>query len=129
MISNELDLTPSISYQEEDVVTVGEQQFKTQIMSSVWASFDPTAEIPLVDPDTGLATGETRTHKDFYVLLHSLYIQQANARDDAATAAALATQQAAQLAADKAAAAAQIAADNAADLAAAAADAAAVAAA
>ena len=45
--------------------------------------FDPAAVIDLVDPATGLPTGQTMTHGDVYVALHSLYLQLATERDAA----------------------------------------------
>lgn len=80
---------PSIRFSEEDVANVNGQDIKMPLMFSVNAEFHSAAEIPLINPETGESLGKSATHEDLYVLLHSLYIQLAARRDEAALAGVL----------------------------------------
>jgi hypothetical protein len=47
-------------------------------------AFDPVAGLfPLVNPETGEPLGQTMTHAQLYVALHSLYMHLAQERDAA----------------------------------------------
>lgn len=85
IINNQRGNQPSIIFHEEDVVTLGDKTFSAPGMSAVMGLFDPAEVVPLINPLTGESLGATATHQDLYVLLYSVYIQQANARDVAAT--------------------------------------------
>lgn len=83
-IVNEYQQMPSAYFQEEEVVSIGTEVVKRDNMACV-AAFDPVAGvIPLINPETGEPTGTSFSHADLYVVLHSLYLQAAAARDAAA---------------------------------------------
>lgn len=81
VIDNPLGGTPVANIVEEEVVSLGGKTITTPC-SNLYVDFDPAAEIALIDPETGMPTGETRSHVDLYVMLHSLYIQAARLRDE-----------------------------------------------
>lgn len=80
VIENPLNGTPHILFVEEQVVNVGDDRI-TRPVANVSCQFNPTATIPIINPETGLPTGATATHRDVYAILYSLYMQLANARD------------------------------------------------
>jgi hypothetical protein len=89
MISNPRNATPSISFGEEDVVSVNGAETRSDVMgAAARGSLDPTAVIPLVNPDTGELTGETVTQAHLYQVMHSLYLQLAKQRDVASASPA-----------------------------------------
>lgn len=82
IINNKYQATPTISFQEEEVLNVNGQVIQQQ-KESVNESFtDPSAVFPLVDPTTGASLGDS-TYGQVYVLLHSLYLHLAARRDAA----------------------------------------------
>lgn len=83
VIDNPLSATPLIRFDEQRVV-VAAGASSTTPMGSLTAPFQPAAEIPLIDPQTGELTGENITHGALYAALYSAYMQQAAARDAAA---------------------------------------------
>jgi len=72
--------TPVAYFQEEAAVAFGDSTILTE-RDSCQLSFDPQAEIDVVDPQTGNSTGETVTHGQLYKLLFSLYMDAAKKRD------------------------------------------------
>lgn len=81
-IQNPTGGSPSILFHEEDVFSMGGELITRPVISpGLLGVFDASAEIPLVNPETGDLTGQTATHQDLYVLLHSLYMQLARERD------------------------------------------------
>lgn len=83
-ISNpRLPAVPSIWFREDDVIVIGDHELIQRNAGSLSDSFVPTATIPLLDPETNVPTGSTVTQQDLYVILNSLYIQLAEARDAA----------------------------------------------
>jgi hypothetical protein len=84
VIDNPLNATPLIRFDEQRIVTAAGAASTTPL-GSLTAPFDPAAEIPLIDPQMGEPTGETVTHGALYAALYSAYMQQALARDAAAT--------------------------------------------
>lgn len=70
-----------VLFHEEDVAQVGGQVFKTPL-SYLRKDFNPTGEIPLVNPLTGELTGQVVTEQELYVMLYSAYIKTAKERDD-----------------------------------------------
>ena len=85
-IQNLRDSVPHITLSEEQVTIVGDQSF-TKDMGHIDFQFDPAAEITLLNPVTGVATGETITMGEMYVALWSLYMGRAASRDAALEAA------------------------------------------
>jgi len=71
---------PVAYFQEEAAVSFGGTTILTE-RGSCQLSFDPQAEIDVIDPQTGDPTGETVTHGHLYKLLFSLYMDAAKKRD------------------------------------------------
>ena len=69
-------------YQEEKVIGIDGAQ-TTVDAGSCRKAFDPAATIPMLNPETGEATGATVTHAELYAILFSLYMQTAVERDGA----------------------------------------------
>lgn len=90
-IHNPLGGTPSISFEEEQVLVVGDKTFRNgygNMVNRLHKTFDPSGFINLRHPVTGQLIGQTVTHEQLYVLLHSLYMEMAEARDAALAASA-----------------------------------------
>lgn len=83
VIANPYNAQPTVRLTEEIVAVVGGNTF-VQSAQGLSFDFDPSEVIPLLDPQTGLATGSTTTGGDVYVALYSLYIKRATERDAAA---------------------------------------------
>jgi hypothetical protein len=83
LIDNPLNGTPSIMFVEEEVVSSGEGQEITRIVSNLSAPFDPSGTFPGLDPETNLPVGRDITHGEVYALLYSLYMNLATQRDSA----------------------------------------------
>lgn len=80
IIDNRYQGTPSISFQEEEVLNVNGQIIHQQQGSLDENFTDPTTVFPMVDPTTGASLGDA-TYGQIYVLLHSLYLHLAARRD------------------------------------------------
>lgn len=80
VIDNPLNAAAQITFKEEMVVQIGENTF-TKPITACRSSFDSEAEVPLLNPETGLATGPSFTHQELYQYLYSLYIHTAKQRD------------------------------------------------
>lgn len=81
---NEIAAIPTAYFQEEKVISIDGVQ-STIDSGSCLRQFNPTEIINLRNPDTNELTGTTMTHAELYVILYSLYLQTAEARDLAAT--------------------------------------------
>jgi hypothetical protein len=68
---------------DEEQVTEFDGVVSTKPGGVLTCYFDPAAEIPLINPVTLEPTGETMPQSVAYVLLFSLYVQLAQARDAA----------------------------------------------
>lgn len=89
VIHNPLNGVPSIAFQEEDAVQMGSVTMSMPgPPTAVTGQFDAAAQIPLINPQTGESLGQVATQGDLYVILYSLYLQLAAARDAAAAAPA-----------------------------------------
>lgn len=81
---------PRIVFDEQDVVSsAGKVIAASQVFGApdaVSARFDADTSIVLLDPETGEPTGETMTHQQLRVALHSLYMDAARKRDEALAA-------------------------------------------
>lgn len=80
VIDNKYGVTPTIDFVEEMAMSDG-QEVLVKPLGRLSIPFDPAATIDLVNPETGEPLGQTMTHAQMYVALHSLYIQLATARD------------------------------------------------
>ena len=71
---------PTAYFTEEKVVNLDGLKMLMPAGSCA-KEFENTALIPILNPVTGVATGETATHAALYTLLFSLYMQTATERD------------------------------------------------
>lgn len=79
-IENPIGGTPSASFVEHKVVQLGGHTVE-QFVGILPSTFNPTASIPLRDPETGGLTGDSVTQAHLYQILYSLYMQAALDRD------------------------------------------------
>ncbi len=84
VITNPLNniLAATVSFGEEDVMQKGDF-IVSKPATGVTASFDPLGTFAVINPETGLATGQNMTHAELYAILYSLYIKLATERDNA----------------------------------------------
>lgn len=71
---------PLVRFAEEDIAIVGSKRFTTPAGELV-VPVVLEKEIELVNPETGELIGQTITHAQLYVMLHSAYLQSAKERD------------------------------------------------
>ena len=79
-IDNPLGGQATLTFDEERVITIGDQVVKTP-HTVCRKRFNSPLTFPLRNPQTGELTGETMTHLEVYKILHSLYIHTAMQRD------------------------------------------------
>lgn len=80
-----------VEFHEDSVVKVNDQvvaQTPVGGPMGLRRAFNPTDSFDLVDPATGAPMGRAATHAELYVMLHSLYLWEAKARDEREAAAA-----------------------------------------
>lgn len=77
---------PLASFCEERVL-VSEGADRRWAVGECRLVYSPEAEIPILDPETGAATGATITMAALYGLLYSAYLHAATTRDAAGGAA------------------------------------------
>lgn len=85
VIDNPLEGLPVAKFVEERVVNIagGEKYFSDQgVLEAAATEENMQREIPLLDPVTGVPTGEVVTYKHAYDILRSAYIHFANLRDN-----------------------------------------------
>lgn len=80
VVSNPYGEVPTITLREEQITTVGGQQFR-QDRGGIEFPFDPAYVVNLKNPVTGEALGATMTCQEIYVALWSMYMQKAAERD------------------------------------------------
>lgn len=85
VISNHYGQVPSVTYQEEALITL-EDGVMQRPVGSLSYTIDPTETIELRDPETLELTGETIPVALVHQALFSDYINRAKERDDAANA-------------------------------------------
>ena len=79
-IENPLGGTPSVHLSEQKIVLLDGARYD-QSVGGMDITFDPAAEIPLLNPADGTPLGATMTQGQIHVALWSLYMQAAAARD------------------------------------------------
>jgi hypothetical protein len=84
-VYNPLNAPPRLSILEEEVVTTATGDIFQRDVSSLDIDYDPAAAeiVPILDPTTGLPSGQQLTHAEIYAILYSVYFQAAIARDAA----------------------------------------------
>lgn len=86
-IENPYGGTPSVVFTEEIAITLADGSVVTIPCGTLEVAFNPSAVIPLINPWTGEpltnVNGDPQfaTHIEAYILLHSLYIDNATIRD------------------------------------------------
>jgi len=86
-ISNPLNGLPSISFSEENIITLPDASVLHQSvfnmgMGGLAINYDPSAVIDLINPDTDAPLGTSATHQELMVILYSLYRQLTTIRDN-----------------------------------------------
>ena len=84
-IINEHDRPVVISFQEEELVTIGDQTIKNPIpllLEKTLTQEDMSIEFNLMNPTTNEVTGSTMTYAELYAAMHSLYFHLATERDE-----------------------------------------------
>ena len=80
VVNNDINETPYVLFFEQQVFNLeGQQTLKDS--GVLRQDFEPDAVIPLINPQTGEATGATVTQAEAYAVLYSAYLQAAMARD------------------------------------------------
>lgn len=74
--------TPSVIYNEETAIAIGDKIITTPCGNLAVSCADMTEEIPLLNPETGEETGETMTIGQLYQAIYSHYITKAMERDN-----------------------------------------------
>jgi hypothetical protein len=80
-IQNPFSQQKSIQFFEETAVTVDGTTINNHVSDIYEVITDLSKTIELRDPTTGLPLGNSVTYQDVYVILHSAYLQAAEARD------------------------------------------------
>ena len=86
-----------IEFVEEKLTTLGDGDVIRQGVGSIRESLTDEnlgTAFAILNPATGEDTGTTSTYSDVYVLIHSLYMALATARDEEAEAARIAAEEA-----------------------------------
>lgn len=81
-INNPLDKIPSITFSEEQILSLEGEQIHKDLGGLYETLEDPTHTIELLDPQTGTSTGVIITYADLYKSLYSLYLKLAKIRDE-----------------------------------------------
>lgn len=72
VIENRYNVTPTITFYMEMLTLLSDGRTLTQALPAVASAFDPATGIPLLDPATGEATGESVSQAHLYQVLFSL---------------------------------------------------------
>ena len=82
IIHNTYGINPIVQFREEVIAQVGEQQFREDA-GAMSISPDMEKVVPILNPLTGEATGQSMTMGEGYAFIYSAYIQAALERDAA----------------------------------------------
>lgn len=74
--------TPVVSFEEEEAVNVGDKTLTFPIRDVFIKPFSAAGSFALLNPLTGIPTGQTMTHAELIGVLYSLYIACATERDN-----------------------------------------------
>lgn len=81
VVSNTRGAVPRIQFFEERIIALDGSGEIRQALGPLEVAFNPALVIQILDPTTGLPTGNTATYGAAYALLYSAYIAAALARD------------------------------------------------
>ena len=91
-LNNYKNQVPTMTFNEEVWYNIpGFEMGK--VSGSFETRYDPVADIPLINPETGEDLGESVSQTQLQIILHSLYISEAKKRDERLAAALAAPQQ------------------------------------
>ena len=85
LVQNVRGQAPAVRFTEERIIALDDGQEIRQNLGSLDVAYDPGRLIPILDPTTGLPTGDQTTYGAAYVVLYSAYIAAAMERDAAIT--------------------------------------------
>lgn len=72
---------PTVTFQRERVINL-DSEVVEKPLGYLTIPFDPTKEIPLLNPIDGTSLGQTVTHQEIYVALYSMFIQESIAESN-----------------------------------------------
>jgi len=75
------DQPPTITFFEERVLNAANGERRRFPQGQLRVGYDPAAEIPLLNPQTGEDTGATLSLPEIYAAVYSIYMHAAKARD------------------------------------------------
>ena len=76
IIDNRLGHPPAITFGQETVIGTGAGELHMP-MAPIGLTFDPAAQIAVINPETGEPTGATVSQAEVYALVYSAYIAAA----------------------------------------------------
>lgn len=71
---------PTVTCDEEQVLSAGGAEHRQDVGAMAFR-FDPAAEFPVLDPETGEPTGATATGAQVYALIYGYVLAEAARRD------------------------------------------------
>lgn len=74
VVDNRLGHTPTVTFHRERVVGLSDGSTITQPMSPRSLQFDPASAVPVLNPETGEATGDTISQGALYALIYSVFV-------------------------------------------------------
>jgi hypothetical protein len=74
VVDNRLGTAPTVTFHQERVIGLADGATTKAPMQPVVMAFDPTAEIPIINPETGEHTGQTMTQAEVYAAVYSAYL-------------------------------------------------------
>jgi hypothetical protein len=83
VIDNRLGHPPNVAFHREQVIGLADGAAFAQPISPRELAFDQAAAVPVLNPETGEATGQTVTQGDIYALIYSFFIAAETATTDA----------------------------------------------
>lgn len=83
VVDNRLGATPAVTFHRETVIGIAGGGVLRQALSPREMIFDPAAEVPVLNPETGEPTGETITQGALYALIFSVFVAAETAQPEA----------------------------------------------
>lgn len=82
VIDNRLGRAPSVTFHRQRVIGTDGGAVAQQPLAPRPLAFDPAAEVPLIDPETGAEIGQTITHAEIYTAIYSAFVAAETATPD-----------------------------------------------
>lgn len=80
--NNPYEGVPSVRFEEEEAISVGDQTLTFPINQMFTKSFSAGGSFPILNPANGVPTGVSMSHTELVTVLYSLYIACATERDN-----------------------------------------------